>query len=90
MSDKLIDTADSDIHDLRLALRKGNKVLQNRLDHKVAKLIIDQDFNAFKRNTNQVFLPLALRSRDTIFDNLAPMLVSGNMSEMLNDRIVND
>lgn len=65
-------------------------MFQDCLNDKVAELIIDENLYAFKRDTNQVFLPLALRSRDTIFDHLASVLIACDLSKMLNDWVIND
>lgn len=65
-------------------------MFEDRLNHKVAKLVIDQDLYAFKGDSNQIFFPLALRRRYAIFNHLAPMLVSGNVRKMLHNWLIND
>ena len=64
-------------------------MFQDRLNDKVAKLVIYQDLYTFKRDSNQVFLPLALRRRDAILHYLATVLIASDLSKMLNYRIIN-
>lgn len=65
-------------------------MLQNRLDDKIAILIIDEHLDRFLGDTNEVFLPLALSLSDTVFGNLAAMLVASNLSKVLDDGFVDD
>ena len=65
-------------------------MLQDRLYDKVAELIVDKDLYAFKRDSDQIFLPLPLGSRDAILDHLATVLVPGDLREMLDHWIIND
>ena len=89
MPDKFINTADSIVHDLAFALRLGD-VVKNGLDHEVAKLIIDENFNAFKADADQVLLPLTLRRRDAVLDHLAPVLIPRYRRKVLHNGLKND
>ena len=63
-------------------------MLQDSLDNKVAKFIVDQHLTALKRHPNEVFLPLTLGSRDALFHHLAPMLVPRHLAEVLDHGLV--
>lgn len=88
MADKLVNTADSVVHNLAFALRLGDMV-QNGLNHKVAKFIVDENLDAFKADSDQVLLPLTLRCCNAVFDDLTAMFIPRYRREMLHDRLKN-
>lgn len=63
-------------------------MLENRLNDKVAKLVVYQDFDALERDSNEVLLPLTLSNSDAVLDDLAAVLVTGNVREVLHYGVV--
>ena len=88
MADKLVNTADSVVHNLTFALRLGDMV-QNGLDYKVAKFIVDENLDAFKADSDQVLLPLTLRCCNAVFDYLTAMLIPRYRRKMLHNGLKN-
>jgi len=65
-------------------------VVQNRLDHEVAKLIIYQHLDTLRGNSDQVLFPLACCRRYALFNDLTPMLVACHLREVLDDWLIDD
>ena len=88
-SDEFVEAADAYIH-LLLPLRDCAEVIENCLNNEVAKLIVDEVFDALRGNSYKILLCLSLGCGDAVFNDLTTVLVLCNLSKLLHDRFIYD